>query len=80
MINIMIKGTKIQQDLITFKENYSHKDMGKVGASYTRKFKRMHADYIISRRGHIYKLERASWTTYLKLHYMYHRVYKEMAE
>ena len=64
LINSMILGTKIQRDLIAFKEKHCSNARGTVGIGYWRGFKRRNEHKIVTKKGAKYELDRDKWTTY----------------
>ena len=80
LVNSLIDGQPIQQQLIEWKKKYSSNDTGTVGKKYWRGFMKRNKHRIISRRGQKYELDRHNWTTYKNFHNMYKHTYHEMVE
>ena len=80
LINDLIDGTKIQQDLIKWKETNTCNGHGKVGKGYWYGFLKRHRDKLVSRRGQKYELNRQNWTTYSNFANMYCHITHEMLE
>ena len=79
LVNSLLKGTKLQQDLIEWKEKGNSNNVtGTVGRGYWRKFMERNKDKIVSKRGQKYELSRQNWTTYTNFVHMYHHCIDEM--
>ena len=57
-VNSLIKNQPLQQDLINWKQRYSHGGNGTVGPAYWRAFMKRSKHRIVSKRGQKYTLDR----------------------
>ena len=80
LVNCMIAGTPVQDDLILFKERICSNSNGTVGNSYLRGFMQRNGHKLVSKRGQKYELDRAAWSTYHNFDQMYVQVGEEMVE
>ena len=80
LINSLIVGTQVQEDLIKFKQKFSNNVDGTVGVGYWRAFKKRNKHLIRSKKGKRYELNRANWSTYANFAQMYEQIYDEMEE
>ena len=76
LINELIDGTEIQQQLIAWKikrKIYCHNeiDLGRVGTSYWRGFLNRNSSQIKSKVARKFAFDRSNWTTYLNFRDMY---------
>ena len=78
LVNDLIDGTKIQQDLIQWKKNNTCSEDGKVGQGYWYGFLKRHKHLLVSRRGQKYELNRQNWTTFRNFANMYTHIIHEM--
>ena len=81
LVNSLISGTKLQQELIAWKRRgNTNNEEGLVGRGYWRKFMKRNRDKIVSKRGQKYELNRQNWTTYSNFVHMYDHCIQEMIE
>ena len=80
LVNSLIKDQPLQQDLINWKQKYSHGVDGKVGPAYWRAFMKRNRSRIVSKRGQKYTLDRQKWTTYANFLDMYYHCINEMVD
>ena len=80
LVNSIIEGTQVQNDLIQFKSKLCGNSDGKVGRNYWRLFMKRNRHKIVSKRGQKYELDRAAWSTYRNFDQMYNQVAEEMIE
>ena len=78
LINSLIKGSKIQDELIRWKNNNTPNCIGTVGIGYWSKFMKRHKDKIVSKRGQKYELNRQNWTTYNNFVQIYNHIIEEL--
>ena len=80
LVNSLISGTKIQQDLMEWKRTNTPNSTGTVGRGYWRKFMKRNKSKIVGKRGQKYKLNRQNWTTYNNFVQMYKHIIDEMMD
>ena len=80
LVNSIIKGTNIQDELIKWKQKNTPNDCGTVGIGYWNKFLKRNKTKLVSRRGQKYELNRQNWTTYANFVHMYDHTISEMIE
>ena len=81
LINSLIDGTSVQEQLIEFKKIYKIKGndvLGRVGAGYRRGFKKRNAHLLVSKKGQKFELDRSQWSTYHNFKQMYACIAEEM--
>ena len=79
LVNSMIDGQPIQQDLIAWKKKYCISDAsGTVGKSYWRAFMNRNRHRLVSNRGQKYALDRQNWTTCVNFKNTYDHTLEEM--
>jgi hypothetical protein len=79
LFNSLIEGTKHQQEVIEYKKRYCYAQavwedadaLGTIGLGYFNRFMHRNEDKLVSKRGHKYELDRASWTKYQIFKQMY---------
>ena len=84
VMNNLIEGTEVQQDLIAFqksrklgKEDFEH---GKVTKGWWVGFLKRHEHEIVTKRGEKFALNRAEWTTLPNISQMYDVIYDEFVD
>ena len=80
LVNSLIKDQPLQQDLIKWKQKYSHGIDGKVGPAYWRAFMKRNRSRIVSKCGQKYTLYRQKWTTYANFLDIYKHCITEMVD
>ena len=81
LVNSLINGTKLQQELIAWKKRLnSNNEAGIVGRGYWRKFMKQNRDKIDIKLGQKYELNMQNWTMYSNFVHMYDHCIKEMIE
>ena len=80
LVNSMILGTPVQDNLVRFKERMCSNSDGTVGTSYWRGFMQRNGHKLVSKRGQKYELDRAAWSTYHNFGQMYDQVGEEMID
>ena len=80
LVNDMIEGTELQEDLVKWKEIHTSNSSGTVVKKYWGNFMRRHGDIIRSKRGQKYSLDRSNWSTYANFKDMYDHNIEEMEE
>jgi len=80
LVNSIIKGTKIQDELIKWKQTNTPNEYGTVGLGYWNKFLKRNKTKLVSRRGQKYELNRQNWTTYANFVHMYDHTISEMID
>ena len=80
LVNSIIKGTKMQEELIKWKQTNTPNDCGTVGVGYWKSFLKRNKTKIVSRRGQKYELNRQNWTTYANFVHMYDHTISEMID
>ena len=80
LVNSLIRGTKIQEELIEWKKTNTPNCTGTVGRGYWRKFMRRNKSKIVGKRGQKYELNRQNWTTYNNFVQMYKHIIDEMVD
>jgi len=80
LVNSLIEGTKIQEELIEWKKTNTPNCTGTVGRGYWRKFMRRNKSKIVGKRGQKYELNRQNWTTYNNFVQMYDHIIDEMMD
>ena len=78
LVNSLIDGMHIQQELIQWKRKFSINSYGYVGTGYWNAFMKRQGHQIMSSRGQKYELDRQNWTTYRNFKHMYKHVIDEM--
>ena len=78
LVNSLISGTKIQEELVEWKQRNTPNFTGTVGRGYWRQFMRRNKDKIVGKRGQKYKLNRQNWTTYNNFVQMYSHIIDEL--
>ena len=80
LVNSLIKGTPLQEELVQWKSRNTPNDTGTVGVGYWRNFLKRHKTSIVSKRGQKYELNRQNWTTYANFVNMYTHTMSEMVD
>ena len=78
LVNSLIKGTPLQEELVQWKSRNTPNDTGTVGVGYWRNFLKRHKTSIVSKRGQKYELNRQNWTTYANFVDLYEQCIAQM--
>ena len=78
--NSLIKGTKIQEELVEWKKRNTPDNTGALGIGYLHGFLRRNRTKLVSRRGQKYELNRQNWTTFANFRYMVSHTMSEMVD
>jgi hypothetical protein len=82
LVNLVLKGTLTEQEVIAFKARYSHGDknavLAKLGKGYYYGFLKWNEQKIVSKRGEKFAANQADWSTYDNFATMDDGVYNEM--
>ena len=80
LVNSIIDGTKVQNELKKWKEKNTPNCVATVGKGYWRSFLKRHKNQIVSKRGQKYELNRQNWTTYANFTNMYNHAIDAMVD
>jgi len=80
LVNSLIKGTKIQEELVEWKKRNTPDNLGALGTGYWQGFLKRNRTKLVSRRGQKYELNRQNWTTFANFRYMYSHTMSEMVD
>ena len=80
LVNSIIEGTKVQDDLKKWKQKNTPNSTGTVGKGYWRSFMKRYNNQIVSKRGAKYELNRQNWTTYANFSNMYNHAIDAMVD
>ena len=78
LVNSLIDGHPLQENLIDWKRKYSSNTKGSVGKKYWSSFMNRNSHRLVSVRGQKYELDRQNWTTYANFSHMYTHTLDEM--
>ena len=74
LISSLIKNTWVERNLISWKRLHCVSSLGTVGKGYWWGFMKRNHQYIVSKTGHNYELDRSLWTKYANFRKMYGKV------
>ena len=80
LVNSIIEGTKVQDNLKKWKQKNTPNSTGTVGQGYWRSFLKRYKNQIVSKRGQKYELNRQNWTTYANFSNMYNHAIDAMVD
>ena len=80
LINILIKDTPIQEELLAWKATNTPNTSGIVGRGYWRSFLKRNKNKIVSKCGQKYEHNCQNWTAYANFVHMYDSIINEMVD